>query len=94
MTPERKPRPGSNRAGLKEAAQARASITRTEYRVSWRRVAWSSNTRDNARIFQTRDAAERFVARLADYQRRGLSPAVIRVSWRPAGQWCEGWPAS
>lgn len=63
-----------------------------EYRVQWRRVGWSVSTQTKSRTFAYERDARAFVAKLRNHAESGLSPAVVRVSWRPVGDWSEGWP--
>lgn len=61
---------------------------RYEYRVSYRRRAWSSNTHTKSRTFESEPAARRFVDRLRSSGRPDLSPAVaVTVERREVGEW-------
>lgn len=62
-----------------------------EYRVSYRRFAWTASTSSKTRRFARREDAERFVARLQDHRRVGLSRAIWTVSHRRVGPWVGGW---
>jgi hypothetical protein len=62
-----------------------------EWRVEWRRAAWSTATGTPSRRFARRHDLDRFIARrlLAD-DRPDLSPlSLLRVSWRHVGEWQE-----
>lgn len=67
-------------------------MTAYEYRIAWRRDGWADNTRDKTRVFQTREQAEIFLAKLDGDNRPDLSRIRIRLSHRPVVAWAEGWP--
>lgn len=80
----------SSLATAVEGPHDKTSVTRREYRVTWRRAAWSASTGSKSRTYADRDRAERFAERL----RRpwaGLSPAVVTVQQREVGPWSQGW---
>jgi len=59
-----------------------------EWRVSWRRVGWSSGSSNKARRFLSRHRAIRFIARLRDVDKLH-SRALITLEQREAhyGAW-------
>jgi hypothetical protein len=80
-------------AGLVEAVVQRVEeLHAVEWRVQWRRAAWSPTTGTPSRRFARRHDLDRFLARLAG-DRPGLSPlTLLRVSWRHVGEWHDrGW---
>lgn len=58
-----------------------------EWRVTWRRTAWSANSQSKSRILQRSSDARRLLEKILDHQERGLSPAIVRLDRRPVGLW-------
>lgn len=95
QTEQRRPVAGAAREVASETTftvpQPRGAGAGIEYRVIWRREAWSVRTQSKTRTYDSREAAERFVARLRQHRAIGLSPALMRVSWRYVADWRDGW---
>jgi hypothetical protein len=62
-----------------------------EWKVEWRREAWSPATGDGWRRFSRRPDLDAFLAKLGGDAYPHLSPLVfVKVSWRRVGTWQEG----
>ena len=69
-------------------------LARVEWRVEWRRAAWSPTTGTPSRRFARRVDLDRFVTvRLLSGDRPELSRlTLLRVTWRRVGPWQDrGW---
>jgi hypothetical protein len=64
-----------------------------EWRVQWRRAAWSRTTGTPSRRFARVQDLDAFLARLNSGDRPDLSPlTLLRVTWRHVGEWQDrGW---
>jgi hypothetical protein len=59
---------------------------RLEYRVTHRRSAWHPHTGETSQIFQSREAANKHLARLFDGDSK-YSTVTVRVEKRRVGTW-------